>query len=69
MNRIYDEDVTIGIVVNEDQQHWTAIKLENGNIWLLDSRETHAGYMTKDNYKAYIQRFRYAFAIVDQTKL
>ena len=63
LRRIYDLNVH-GIIVNQTQTHWTAIRYVNHNIWLLDSLKEPT-MLTWEAYTAYIAQYHNAFALCD----
>lgn len=72
LNRIYDANITLGILVHESNptspNHWTAIRYYDNNIWLLDSLKPAAQQMNHSEYVCYIKTHRNAFAVVDSKK-
>ena len=56
---------SLGIIVNEDERHWTAVRWEHDSYWLLDSLKPNAMPMTLTDAITYIERYRHAFLIVD----
>ena len=64
LRRIYDTPDVHGIIVNEAQRHWTAIRYINERIWLLDSLK-EPQVLSWDDYVAYITHFHNAFALYD----
>ena len=62
LERIFDRDV-MGVVVNKDQSHWFALKVdEHERIWLLDSLESPE-YMIREDFLKCIRRYRDAFLV------
>ena len=61
--RLYDASV-VGMVVNEHNTHWTAVRYVEGRIWKLDS--VHGiEQLTPQGYEAYLAIHRNKFAVVN----
>ena len=59
--RIYQDDV-LGIVINKNQNHWMSFRMENDQIWNLDSLHQ----LRRVNYEEYVatlREYRHAFAV------
>ena len=59
--RIYEDDV-LGIVINKNQNHWMSFRMENGQIWNLDSLH-QPRRVNYDEYVATLREYRNAFAV------
>ena len=59
--RIYQDDV-LGIVINKNQNHWMSFRMENDQIWNLDSLHQ----LRRVNYEEYVatlREYRHACAV------
>ena len=56
---------SLGLIVNKDNTHWTAIRREHGVYWLLDSVRAAPIRMTEGQVIAYVKRYRNAFLVQD----
>ena len=59
--RIYDDDVS-GIVINMNQNHWMSFRVENGQIWHLDSMH-HPRRVAYEDYVKTLRQYRHAFVV------
>ena len=64
VRRLHAES-SLGLVVNQDGAHWTAIRREHGVYWLLDSVKAAPSRMTEGQVIAYVKRYRNAFLVSD----
>ena len=61
MMRIFTDYVR-GVVVNLQQQHWVAVRVVAGDIWLLDSL-TAPRLLTFDDLVRFVRTYRHAFLV------
>ena len=59
--RIYTPGV-LGIVINQNQNHWMSFRVEDGQIWSLDSM-AHPQRIDYQDYVATLRQYRHAFAV------
>ena len=59
--RIYTPGV-LGIVINQNQNHWMSFRVEDGQIWSLDSM-AHPQRVDYQDYVATLRQYRHAFAV------
>ena len=59
------EEQSLGLIVNENRVHWTAVRWEHGDYWLLDSLKQAPIHMTQAETVAYLEKHRHAFLVVD----
>ena len=57
---------SLGLIVNENGNHWTAVRWEHGAHWLLDSLKPAPMHMTQQETVAYLLQHRNAFLVVDR---
>ena len=63
--RIYEQNA-LGVIVNLNQAHWTAFRIENGQIWLLDSLEAAPIAYSFEAFVKYLRMYRNAFLVTDE---
>jgi hypothetical protein len=63
--RIYEQNA-LGVIVNLHQTHWTAFRIENGQIWLLDSLEAAPIAYSFEAFVKYLRMYRNAFLVTDE---
>ena len=56
---------SLGLIVNENGIHWTAVRWEHGAHWLLDSLKPAPIHMTQSETIAYLTKHRHAFLVID----
>ena len=56
---------SLGLIVNQDRAHWTAVRWEHGVYWLLDSLRAAPVHMTQTEALAHLKRYRHAFLVVN----
>ena len=61
--RIYASNC-LGVIVNKHQSHWVAFKIQNNQLWLLDSCEEPL-QMSFQEYVEVLRAYRNAFAVID----
>lgn len=61
-------ECALGLVVNQNNAHWTAIRWEQDVYWLLDSCKASPIRMTPSQTLAYLQRYRHAFLVLDHIR-
>ena len=57
---------SLGLIVNQERMHWTAIRVEHGAYWLLDSLKAAPLPMTEERVIAYVMKWRHAFLVSDR---
>ena len=60
-----DAESSLGLIVNQRNSHWTAIRKERDVYWLLDSLKAAPIRMTQSEVVAYVKRYRHAFLVRD----
>ena len=64
VQRLHGESA-LGLIVNQNRAHWTAIRKEHEVFWLLDSLQAAPISMTQSQVVAYVKRYRHAFVVRD----
>ena len=60
--RIYGENV-MGVIVNQNQFHWVALRVLDHQIWLLDSLHDPVR-LTFQQYLGFLEKYRNAFLVL-----
>ena len=53
----------VGVVVNQPNTHWVALRSIEGSVWLIDSNAPAPRLLSLDQYIAFINRYVDAFPI------
>ena len=61
--RIYNPEV-LGVIVNQDQGHWTTFKYLGDCIWFIDSDAAAPVAKSFGQFRNYIEFYLHAFAVV-----
>ena len=57
---------SLGLIVNQESMHWTAIRVEHCTYWLLDSLKAAPVQLTEERVIAYVKKWRHAFLVSDR---